>query len=112
MAQDEEFTPRDYQIGVYEDAIAGNSIIYLPTGSGKTYVTVMVIKHFSDAVRKPWQDGGKRTFFTVNTVPLVEQQCSYIARHTDLSTNGYTGDLNVDGWKAEQWIAEFEKYQV
>ncbi|KAK0080172.1 hypothetical protein PV326_008304 [Microctonus aethiopoides] len=112
MDEPEEFTPRAYQIDLYEKAMEGNTIIYLPTGSGKTYIVVMVIKKMSSDVRIPWDEGGKRTLFLVNTVPLVAQQCAYISRHSDLSCNGYSGDMNVDMWDADMWREEFNRYQV
>lgn len=112
MDEPEEFTPRAYQIDLYEKAMEGNTIIYLPTGSGKTYIVVMVIKKMSSDVRIPWDEGGKRTLFLVNTVPLVAQQCAYISRHSDLSCNGYSGDMNVDVWDVDMWREEFNQYQV
>lgn len=42
-----EFTPRAYQIDLYERAIQNNTIIYLPTGGGKTYIAVMLLKYLS-----------------------------------------------------------------
>lgn len=46
------FEPRAYQIDLYEKAVENNTIIYLPTGAGKTYIAVMLLKHLSSDVRK------------------------------------------------------------
>lgn len=46
------FTPRAYQIDLYEKAVKNNTILYLPTGAGKTYIAVMLLKHLSGDVRK------------------------------------------------------------
>lgn len=108
----EEFTPRAYQIDLYERALVNNSILYLPTGAGKTYIAVMLIKAMSKSIRKPFSEGGKRTIFAVNTVPLVTQQSAYITRHTDLTCQGYSGDMEVDFWTGSKWHEEFEKNQV
>lgn len=47
-----EFTPRAYQIDLYEKAVQNNTIVYLPTGAGKTYIAIMLLKHLSADVRK------------------------------------------------------------
>lgn len=57
-------------------------------------------------------EGGKRSIFAVNTVALVMQQADYIRRHTGLRCKGYSGDMQVDYWKEEQWQAEVEACQV
>ncbi|XP_015124116.1 endoribonuclease Dicer [Diachasma alloeum] len=108
----EEFTPRPYQVDLFERALAKNAILYLPTGAGKTYIAVMLIKAMSPSIRIPFSEGGKRTIFAVNTVPLVTQQSAYIRRHTDLTCQGYSGDMGVDFWIQSRWKEEFEKNQV
>lgn len=44
------------------------------SGSGKTFIAQRLIKKFRNQLKKPWGEGGKRSFFLVNTVPLVNQQ--------------------------------------
>lgn len=63
-------------------------------------------------ISRPYSQGGKRSIFAVNTVPLVSQQSKYISRHTDLTCKGYSGDMQVDYWEEEQWLAEIEANQV
>jgi len=46
------FTPRAYQIDLYEKAVQNNLILYLPTGAGKTYIAIMLLKHLSGDIRK------------------------------------------------------------
>ncbi|KAK2580644.1 hypothetical protein KPH14_007750 [Odynerus spinipes] len=110
--EEQEFTPRPYQIDLYEKALQSNIIIYLPTGTGKTFIALMLIKKLSGDIQKPYSTGGKRTVFLVNTVPLVTQQAEYIARHTGLQCKGYCGDMNVDIWTKEIWFQEIEENQV
>ena len=49
---EQDFEPREYQICLYEKAIKQNCIIYLPTGSGKTYIAVLLVKKLSFALHK------------------------------------------------------------
>uniref|UniRef100_A0A2H1V3A6 SFRICE_025361 n=1 Tax=Spodoptera frugiperda TaxID=7108 RepID=A0A2H1V3A6_SPOFR len=73
----DQLKARPYQAQLEEIADKHNTIIYLPTGSGKTYIAVCLIKRFRQALLKPWGRGGKRTFFLVNNVPLVNQQLEF-----------------------------------
>ena len=61
---------------------------------------------------RPWAEGGKRTFFIVNTVPLVEQQARAIEQHTDLTVGQFVGSATLDAWKKEDWEVHLEKNQV
>ncbi|CAF1209309.1 unnamed protein product [Rotaria sordida] len=112
IAQDSVIIPRSYQTELVEQAKDENLIVCLPTGSGKTYIAVMLIKELAQETRKSIYDGGKRTVFLVKTVVLVQQQSDYIRIHTDLTVGTYYGDLGVDSWSKEKWINEFENHQV
>nr|WDW26280.1 dicer-2 [Amrasca biguttula biguttula] len=109
-----DFESRDYQVELYELGIEQNIILYLPTGSGKTYIAILLIKHFckTNPVYEKIENGGKRAFFLVNTVPLVEQQRKQIEMQTNYNVGGYSGDMGVDFWKDEAWEEEFNKNQV
>lgn len=61
---------------------------------------------------RPYQEGGKRSIFAVNTVPLVMQQAEYMKRHTGLKCKGYSGDMGVDFWDEDQWKTEIEEHEV
>lgn len=52
MALAEDFIARAYQVDLYERAVKENTIIYLPTGTGKTYIAVMVVKALSASIQK------------------------------------------------------------
>ena len=42
---DKIIAPRDYQLDLLEKAKEMNAIVYLGTGSGKTFIAIMLIKH-------------------------------------------------------------------
>lgn len=47
MGEADDFSPRPYQEQLMNLVKKQNTIIYLPTGSGKTYIAVMLIKEMS-----------------------------------------------------------------
>jgi endoribonuclease Dicer len=50
-----------------EQAKSENLIVCLPTGSGKTFIAVMLIKELSPITRRSLNDNGKRTIVLVKT---------------------------------------------
>lgn len=44
---EEDFQSRGYQNELLKVCLEKNTIIYLPTGAGKTYIAVMALKHFA-----------------------------------------------------------------
>lgn len=44
---EEEFKSRGYQNELLRICLEKNTIIYLPTGAGKTYIAIMALKHFA-----------------------------------------------------------------
>ena len=61
------FTARPYQVELLERSLERNTIVCLGTGTGKTFISVMLIKELSHQIRETYKNGGKRTFFLVNT---------------------------------------------
>lgn len=91
--------PRGYQVNLLEKAMKQNSIVYLPTGMGKTFISVMLIKHFSQSI------GDSTIIFLAPTVALVEQQAQYIRRQTkglNLKIDHHAGEGDV-GWENREW---------
>ncbi|XP_025190355.1 endoribonuclease Dicer-like [Melanaphis sacchari] len=64
--------PQDYQL--LESIKKSNTILYLPSGSGKTFIITSLIKHCGDCLTKQKGKGRKWTFFIVQSVPLINQQ--------------------------------------
>lgn len=107
-----ELISRPYQAELEEIATNRNTIIHLPTGSGKTFIAVRIIQRFRHEISKPWDEGGKRTFFLVNTVPLVNQQKKTIQYFVPVSVGAYSSEDRVDYWNKEKWKEELIKNQV
>uniref|UniRef100_A0A7M5VDW2 Uncharacterized protein n=1 Tax=Clytia hemisphaerica TaxID=252671 RepID=A0A7M5VDW2_9CNID len=103
---------RPYQVEILEEAIKDNTIVCLGTGTGKTFISVMLIRDKQDQIKGKFEDGGKRTFFLVNTVPLAEQQAKAVSQNTSLKVKHYTGDMGVDFWDQDTWVKEFNENDV
>ncbi|XP_053683458.1 endoribonuclease Dcr-1-like [Sabethes cyaneus] len=108
----DDFEPRDYQREMKKICLQKNTLIYLPPGAGKTHIALMVIKAMAGELTKPLSQGGKRTFFVVNTVALAKQQAEFLSRNLPYEMTVYTNGRNVDTWKQDRWLEEFAKYQV
>lgn len=76
-----------------------NAIIFLGTGSGKTFVATMMIKDYMPGIL----GDDKKTVFLVNSVPLVTQQAKFIERNTTLRVRSFCGADNVDFWTRSNW---------
>ncbi|XP_071529845.1 LOW QUALITY PROTEIN: endoribonuclease Dicer [Panulirus ornatus] len=107
-----DFKPRAYQLELFECAKKQNSILVLGTGSGKTFISILLIKEHAHEIRGSISSGSKRTVFIVNTVPLVHQQALAIQTHTALNVGKYEGSMGVDFWTDEKWEEELDKNEV
>ncbi|XP_017078544.1 endoribonuclease Dicer [Drosophila eugracilis] len=107
-----EIKPRDYQLRIVDYITKHNGIIYLPTGSGKTYVAILALKRFSKDMDKAVENGGKRALFICNTVELSRQQAVAVKRYTNLKVGLYLGENGVDDWTRGQWTDEIRDHQV
>uniref|UniRef100_A0A0N4ZYI6 RNA helicase n=1 Tax=Parastrongyloides trichosuri TaxID=131310 RepID=A0A0N4ZYI6_PARTI len=100
------FTPRPYQLEILEKAKKMNVIVQLPTGSGKTYVAILLIKEVQYTVRQTVREGGKRIIFVVNSVALVEQQAKHIQNECELTVGELHGGSSINVNEGEK-ISEF-----
>lgn len=60
---------------MFENSVDKNSIIFLPTGVGKTIVSMMAMQYYLCKHGR-----GKKIIFLANTVQLVKQQAEAIRK--------------------------------
>ena len=63
---------RSYQMMLFQKAMEGNSLVYLPTGCGKTLIAAMAIECMS------YLNPNKVAVFLAPKTPLVQQQFQYL----------------------------------
>ncbi|EMD34372.1 hypothetical protein CERSUDRAFT_55073 [Gelatoporia subvermispora B] len=104
----ETLLPRRYQEEIFSRAQEGNVIAALDTGSGKTYISTLLIRWIS--VRDAGQ--GKIIVFLVPKVALVDQQGDFIAKHTPLRVSKFCGATAIDMADRPGWLKELENVDV
>ncbi|KAJ5496799.1 hypothetical protein N7463_008786 [Penicillium fimorum] len=106
--------PREYQIELFERARACNTIAVLDTGSGKTLVAVLLLKHILQIELNKRANGGKSrvAFFLVDSVTLVFQQSAVLRNNLDQNVAHFFGNLGPDLWDKQTWNKHLEKYMV
>lgn len=109
---DNIYTPRKYQVELLEAALEHNTIVCLNTGSGKTFIAVLLTKELSHQIRGGYRDHAKRTVFLVNTVSCVIQQAAVVRTHSDLVVGEYTDLEKTLAWPDQQWHQELMENQV
>ncbi|NXT55007.1 DICER Endoribonuclease, partial [Pluvianellus socialis] len=109
---DNIYTPRKYQVELLEAALDHNTIVCLNTGSGKTFIAVLLTKELSYQIRGDFNKNGKRTVFLVNSANQVAQQVSAVRTHSDLKVGEYSSLETTELWTKEKWSQEFSKHQV
>ncbi|KAK7472560.1 Dicer-like protein 1 [Stygiomarasmius scandens] len=109
MAAPETLVPRRYQEEVFTQAQRGNVIAALGTGSGKTYISSLLMKW--NATRETSQ--GKVVIFLVPKVALVEQQGEFLEKTTSLRVTKLHGTSpNIDLSDRSRWIQRFQTTDV
>lgn len=106
--------PREYQIELFERARASNTIAVLDTGSGKTLVAVLLLKHILQIELNKRANGTKPrvAFFLVDSVTLVFQQSAVLRNNLDQRVAHFFGNLGPDLWDKQTWNKHLEKYMV
>ncbi|MBN3294911.1 DICER Endoribonuclease, partial [Amia calva] len=109
---DNIYTPRKYQVELLEAALEHNTIVCLNTGSGKTFIAVLLTKELSHQIRGDFRKNGKRTVFLVNTASYVVQQAATVRTHSDLRVGEYASVEETLTWIENKWSQELAENQV
>lgn len=99
-AMGENLLPRRYQEEIFLRAQEGNVIAALDTGSGKTFISILLMKW----VAARYSNDKKLVVFLVPKVALVDQQADFIIKQTPLRVSRYAGHSAFDmsdrnGWR-------------
>ncbi|MGB9986978.1 DEAD/DEAH box helicase [Salarchaeum japonicum] len=90
---------RDYQVDLAERALSGNTLVCLPTGLGKTAVSLLV------TAERLAEDSGGKALLLAPTKPLVEQHASFYRDALEIPDDEivvFTGEVRPDD-RAELW---------
>ncbi|CAE6509271.1 unnamed protein product [Rhizoctonia solani] len=102
--------PRLYQEEIFRRAVNENVICAMDTGSGKTQIAVMLLKHLM--LRPAHSDPKKATVFLVASVPLADQQGDFLQSQLSHRVNKFYGSMGVDYWDRERWSKAFAESDV
>ncbi|KAH9889955.1 P-loop containing nucleoside triphosphate hydrolase protein [Cubamyces lactineus] len=84
---------RAYQQELLDESLRRNLVIALDTGSGKTHISVLRMKHEAE------HNSQKVSWFIAPTVALVEQQCEVIKTSIPVSVGLVSGASEPNQWK-------------
>lgn len=106
--------PRRYQLELFHHALKQNTIIYLGTGLGKTFI---IVQYLQDAQVQRLVSEGKRVVFLAPTQDLIKQQAEYLTKQLDYSGKVYSGRSSragehIDHWNFDTWQDELKKIEV
>eukprot|EP00930_Biecheleria_cincta_P023734 TRINITY_DN17092_c0_g1_i2.p1 TRINITY_DN17092_c0_g1~~TRINITY_DN17092_c0_g1_i2.p1 ORF type:complete len:747 (-),score=120.10 TRINITY_DN17092_c0_g1_i2:302-2542(-) len=96
--------PRSHQLECVRHVIQRNTIVNMPTGTGKTLVAVLTIDHF--------RESGK-VMFLVPTRALVTQQAEYVRKHASRAVAvAELQGVQTDHLTATEWKDIVAKHDV
>ncbi|KAG5982994.1 hypothetical protein E4U55_000993 [Claviceps digitariae] len=101
-------SPRQYQLDLFERAKESNTIVVLDTGSGKTLIAALLLRHIIDGELQRRADGKpeKSAFFLVDKVVLCLQQYNVLSANLNYPIGKFYGHT-VRGLKTkEDWDAQ------
>ncbi|KAI0840705.1 hypothetical protein F5Y06DRAFT_285553 [Hypoxylon sp. FL0890] len=107
-------SPREYQTELFERAKQKNIIAVLDTGTGKTLIAALLLRH---TVEQELEDrnAGKPpriSFFLVDKVALVHQQYEVLKANLDYPVQRFHGDLRSATFTLDFWQQKTEESMV
>ena len=105
---------REYQQELFERAKEANVIAVLDTGTGKTLIAAMLIRHVLEqqVVEVELGRASRFIFFLCHSVPLVRQQAKFLASNVSASVIALYGDGKDDLWRRLNWDKILVENQV
>ncbi|KAE8149317.1 ATP-dependent helicase dcl1 [Aspergillus avenaceus] len=97
--------PREYQVELFERAKSQNTIAVLDTGSGKTLIAVLLLKHVIELELIDRAEGKppRTSFFLVDSVTLAYQQAAVLRNNIDQNVAHFFGAMGTDLWNKQIW---------
>ncbi|KAL7910502.1 hypothetical protein GGI35DRAFT_493076 [Trichoderma velutinum] len=98
-------SPREYQIDLYERARDENTIVVLDTGSGKTLIAALLMRHVLQVELQNRADGHKpkTAFFLVEKVALCFQQHAVLTTNLEFPIGKFFGEMTGVVRSQEYW---------
>ncbi|CAL5870932.1 uncharacterized protein PFLUO_LOCUS5174 [Penicillium psychrofluorescens] len=106
--------PREYQMELFERAKAQNTIAVLDTGTGKTLIAVLLLKHIiqEELVNRANGLPPRISFFLVDSVALVFQQSTVLRNNIDQNVAYLFGAMGTDFWDQPIWDEQLKENMV
>ncbi|KAK5711242.1 Dicer-like protein 2 [Elasticomyces elasticus] len=100
---------RGYQREMLDASLRGNTIVVMPTGSGKTLIAVARIRAELEK-----SDSKKLVWFIANSVELCRQQLDVLCQNLPAyATLSLTGQNGVDNWSQQHlWDAVLQNVRI
>ncbi|KAF2829146.1 dicer-like protein 1 [Ophiobolus disseminans] len=106
--------PRDYQTELFQRAKIQNTIAVLDTGSGKTHIATLLLRHVLDEELENRAKGAvhKTAFFLVDSINLVFQQTNVLRCGLDQNVEGICGAMGQTLFHKTTWDKHFATNMV
>ncbi|CBX93957.1 similar to dicer-like protein 1 [Plenodomus lingam JN3] len=106
--------PRDYQTELFLRAKDQNTIAVLDTGSGKTHIATLLLRHVLEDELEHRATGGapRIAIFLVDSVNLVFQQANVLKCGLDQNVESICGSMGTSLWNKSTWDKHFQKNMV